>query len=71
MGVTMTRGEIIEYQRMNSEDQKTFWRWLVTNTVAGAISILALIAITSIFSGSEPSSAAAQSDAVTVHAEAK
>ena len=71
MGVTMTRGEIIEYQRMNSEDQKTFWRWLVTNTVAGAISIIALIAITSIFSGSEPSLATTQNDAVKVHAEAK
>jgi hypothetical protein len=68
----MTRGEIIdEYRRMNSEDQKTFRRWLINNTVVGAVSILGLIAITSIFSGSEPSSAAAQNDAVVVHAEAK
>jgi hypothetical protein len=68
----MTRGEIMdEYRRMSSSGQKAFRRWLMINTVAGAISVLALIAITSIFSGSEPGLATAQKNAVTVHAEAK
>jgi hypothetical protein len=60
-----------EYRRMSSSDQKAFRRWLMINTVAGVISVLALIAITTIFSGSEPGLANAQNDAVTVHAEAK
>jgi hypothetical protein len=40
------RGEIInEYQRLNSEDQKTFRRWLWANTVVGAILLVGLIAL--------------------------
>ena len=40
------RGEFInEYQRLNSEDQKTFRRWLWANTVIGAILLAGLIAL--------------------------
>ena len=40
------RGEFInEYQRLNSEDQKTFRRWLWANTVVGAILLAGLIAL--------------------------
>jgi hypothetical protein len=40
------RGEFInEYQKLNSEDQKTFRRWLWTNTVFGAILLAGLIAL--------------------------
>jgi hypothetical protein len=37
-----------EYRRMNLNDQSAFRRWLVINTVVGAISFFALIAIASI-----------------------
>jgi len=67
----MTRGEIVEeYRRMNAGDRTAFRRWLWTNTVVGAVCIAALIAITSIFSGSGSGSITAQSDKV-IHAEAK
>ena len=40
------RGEIIyQYQKLNSEDQKVFQRWLWVNTVAGAILLAGLIAL--------------------------
>ena len=40
------RGEIIyEYRKLNSEDQKTFRRWLWANTVVGAILLAGLIAL--------------------------
>jgi hypothetical protein len=40
------RGEIIyEYQKLNSEDQKGFRRFLWTNTVVGAILLAGLIAL--------------------------
>jgi hypothetical protein len=40
------RGEIInEYQRLNSEDQKAFRRWLWANAVIGAILLTGLIAV--------------------------
>jgi hypothetical protein len=42
-----------EYRRMNLDDQSAFRQWLVINTVVGAISLFALIAIASIFSGRE------------------
>jgi len=40
------RGEMInEYQKLNSEDQETFRRWLWANTVVGAILLAGLIAL--------------------------
>jgi len=40
------RGEFInEYQKLNSEDQKTFRRWHWANTVVGAILLAGVIAL--------------------------
>jgi hypothetical protein len=40
------RGEFInEYKKLNSEDQKTFRRWLWANTVVGALLLAGLIAL--------------------------
>jgi len=40
------RGDMINrYQKLNSEDQKTFRRWLWANTVVGAILLAGLIAL--------------------------
>ena len=62
------RGDIInEYQRLNSEDQKAFRRWLWANAVVGAILLTGLIALAS-FPGGE-SGATAQN--ATTHAQAK
>jgi hypothetical protein len=48
------RGElIIEYRKLNSEDQKTFRRWLWANTVVGAVLLAGLIALASKFPGDE------------------
>jgi hypothetical protein len=48
------RGEFInEYQKLNSEDQKAFRRWLWANTVVGAILLTALIALVSKFPGDQ------------------
>jgi hypothetical protein len=42
------RGEFInKYQRLNSEDQKAFRRWLWANTVVGAILLTGLIVLAS------------------------
>src|SRR5215510_7740130 len=55
------RGEFInEYQKLNSEDQKAFRRWLWANAVVGAILLTGLIALASKFPGDE-SGATAQS----------
>ena len=46
------RGEYInEYQKLNSEDQKAFRRWLWANAVVGAILRTGLIAFASKFPG--------------------
>jgi hypothetical protein len=63
------RGEIVnEYQRLNSEDQKTFRRWLWANTVVGAILLAGLIALASKSPG-DKSGATAQN--ATAHTQAK
>ena len=59
------RGEMInEYQKLNSEDQKTFRRWLWTNAVVGATLLAGLIVLASKFPGDE-SEATAQH--ATIH----
>ena len=63
----MRREIINEYQRLNSEDQKTFRRWLWANTVAGAILLTGLIALAS-FPGGE---AGATAQTSTIHTQAK
>ena len=63
------RGEFInEYQRLNSEDQKTFRRSLWANTVVGAILLTGLIALTSKLPGDE---AGATTQNATTQAQAK
>ena len=63
------RGEIInEYQRLNSENQKAFRRWLWANTVVGAILLTGLIVLTSKFPGDESGSTAQDA---TIHTQAK
>src|SRR5262249_47913601 len=48
------RGEMInEYQKLNSEDQKEFRRWLWANTVVGAILLAGLITLASKLPGDE------------------
>jgi hypothetical protein len=57
------RGEMInEYQKLNSEDQKTYRRWLWINAVVQAILLAGLIVLVSKFPGDE-SGATAQSAA--------
>ena len=69
---TMVRRKIAdEYRRMNLDDQSAFRRWLVSNTVVGAISLFALIAIASIFSGGESKSVTTQKGEVILRAGVK
>jgi hypothetical protein len=54
----MTRDELTdENRRMNAHDRGTFQRWMITNTVVGTIwaALLAVFAITSLFSGTNAS----------------
>ena len=61
------RGEFIsEYQKLNSEDQKAFRRWLWANAVVGAILLTGLIALASSPVGE--SGAIAQNATVRAHA---
>ena len=63
------RGEFInEYEKLNSEDQKTFRRWLWVNAVVGAILLTGLIALAFKFPGDE-SEATIQN--ATIHTQAK
>jgi hypothetical protein len=62
------RGEIInEYQKLNSEDQKAFRRWLWINAVVGAILLTGLITL-ALHQGDE-SGATAQN--ATMHTQVK
>lgn len=48
------RGEIInEYQKLNSEDLKTFRRWLQVNAAVVVILLAGLIVVATKFSGGE------------------
>jgi hypothetical protein len=59
----------VHYQKLNSEDQKTFRRWLLANTVVGAILLTGLIALALASKPGDESGAAAQS--ATMHTQAK
>jgi len=62
------RGEFInEYQKLNSEDQKTFRRWLWANTVVGVILLTGLIAL-AVHQGDESEATA---ENATMHTQAK
>jgi hypothetical protein len=64
------RGEIIyEYEKLNSEDQKAFHRWLLANTVVGAILLTGLIALVLASKPGDESGATAQN--ATMHTQAK
>ena len=61
------RGEMInEYQKLNSEDQKTYRRWLWINAVVQAILLAGLIVLVSKFPSDE-SGATAQSETMHTH----
>ena len=52
----MTKGELIAaYQRLSDKDRRVFQRWLIGNVVVGTISVIGLIAITSMYSGQDRS----------------
>jgi hypothetical protein len=62
------RGEIVnEYQKLNSEDQKTLHRWLWANAVVGAILLTGLIVLASKF----PGEAGLTAQNATMHTQAK
>ena len=68
----MIRSEIVqEYRRLNTQDRNAFHRWLITNTVVGALALLALIAVTSIFPGGDTGSVHAGNPEMTIHAHAR
>jgi hypothetical protein len=68
----MIRSEITqEYQRLNTQDRNAFHRWLITNTVVGALALLGLIAVTSVFPGSDAGSVAASHADASVQAQAR
>ena len=45
------RNGLSEYRRLGLDDNATFRRWLVANTIVGALSFLSLIAIASLSGG--------------------
>jgi len=60
------RGEIIHsYQKLKSEDQKAFSRWLWSNTIVGATLLAGLVALTSNFAGDESGAAAQKASTST------
>jgi hypothetical protein len=64
------RGEIInEYQKLNSEDQKTYRRWVWVNAVVLAILLTGVIALALASKPSDESETAAQS--ATMHTQDK
>jgi hypothetical protein len=68
----MIRSDITqEYRRLNTQDRNAFHRWLITNTVFGALALLALIAVTSILPGEDTGSATAGNPEMTIHAHAR
>ena len=68
----MVRSEIVqEYRRLNTQDRNAFHRWLITNTVLGALALLGLIAVTSIYPVGDAGSATAGGPEMTVQAQAR
>ena len=53
---------IVEYRRLNSLDRGAFHNWLIANTVVGALALLGLIAVASIYSGANSNIATAQKE---------
>ena len=59
------RNGLSEYRRLGLEDNATFRRWLLVNTVVGALSFLSLIAIAS-FAGGEKAATAKMASSTAV-----
>jgi hypothetical protein len=55
--------DLNEYRRLNLEDSATFWRWLWANTIVGALSLFALIAVASLPGGDTATTAKMASSA--------
>jgi hypothetical protein len=50
------KGELIDgYHKLNDKDRRVFHRWLIGNIIVGTISVIGLIAITSVYSGRDAS----------------
>ena len=60
------RNGLSEYRRLGLEDNATFRRWLMANTVVGALSFLLLIAIASLPSAETAATAKLASSALLV-----
>jgi hypothetical protein len=58
------------YRTMNAADRSAFRKWLLVNTIVGAFSVLALVAITSMHPGDGSSEVATQSQPIR-HAQAR
>jgi hypothetical protein len=67
----MVRSDMQEYRRLNAQDRNAFHRWLITNTVLGALALSGLIAVTSIYPGGDAGSATAAGPDRTVQAQAR
>jgi hypothetical protein len=68
----MIRSEITqEYRPLNTQDRNAFHRWLITNTVVGALALLGLIAVTSVFPGGDAGSVAAGHAEASVQAQSR
>ena len=52
----MTKGDLIDaYRQLSDKDRRVFHRWLIGNIIVGTISVIGLIAITSVYSGRDAS----------------
>jgi hypothetical protein len=52
----MTTGDLMDaYRRLSDKDRRVYHRWIIGNIVVGAISVIGLIAITSVYPGRDGS----------------
>jgi hypothetical protein len=62
------RNGLEEYRRPNFEDNKTFRRWLLANTVVGAFALLVLVTVALLPSGDTATTAKIASSIALSHA---
>jgi hypothetical protein len=67
----MGREIMREYHRLNSQHRGAFHRWLMANTVVGALALFALIAAASVYSWDSSNTAATPKQKVTLHSETR
>ena len=53
--MTKRESSIDAYRRLSDKDRRVFHRWIIGNIVVGAISVIGLIAITSVYTGRDGS----------------